>query len=297
MSLRALCSIVVMLLAGPALADTVWLDNGDRLSGEIVLMDGGKLALKTRYAGQVLIDWKDIDTISSDKPLLIKQQGVSGQRSRTLEAAGKGMVRIVDGGSHTVPLASIRQMVPPRPLVEDLVWEGNLDVKLDSKRNDSDKDEWKLKGDTRLRHGAWRHVLAGEVEREKKDGRKVEDNWELDYDLDRFFDEHWFWRGSYSQKHDAIDNLERQSALGTGPGYQFWTTNSGVSTWSPRSVAGNWSGAISRARISPPIRWSGTTSGCSPAPGWSCTAREPCWFPASSGSTTCSTANTACAIA
>lgn len=57
-----------MLLAGPALADTVWLDNGDRLSGEIVLMDGGKLALKTRYAGQVLIDWKDIDTISSDKP-------------------------------------------------------------------------------------------------------------------------------------------------------------------------------------------------------------------------------------
>ncbi|MEG6655432.1 DUF481 domain-containing protein, partial [Pseudomonas aeruginosa] len=219
MSLRALCSIVVMLLAGPVLADTVWLDNGDRLSGEIVLMDGGKLALKTRYAGQVLIDWKDIDTISSDKPLLIKQQGVSGQRSRTLEAAGKGMVRIVDGGSHTVPLASIRQMVPPRPLVEDLVWEGNLDVKLDSKRNDSDKDEWKLKGDTRLRHGAWRHVLAGEVEREKKDGRKVEDNWELDYDLDRFFDEHWFWRGSYSQKHDAIDNLERQSALGTGPGY------------------------------------------------------------------------------
>ncbi|POC68532.1 hypothetical protein, partial [Vibrio vulnificus] len=93
MSLRALCLIVVMLLAGPALADTVWLDNGDRLSGEIVLMDGGKLALKTRYAGQVLIDWKDIDTISSDKPLLIKQQGVSGQRSRTLEAAGKGMVR------------------------------------------------------------------------------------------------------------------------------------------------------------------------------------------------------------
>jgi hypothetical protein len=263
MSLRALCSIVVMLLAGPALADTVWLDNGDRLSGEIVLMDGGKLALKTRYAGQVLIDWKDIDTISSDKPLLIKQQGVSGQRSRTLEAAGKGMVRIVDGGSHTVPLASIRQMVPPRPLVEDLVWEGNLDVKLDSKRNDSDKDEWKLKGDTRLRHGAWRHVLAGAIRRSTM----------------------------RSTTWSARARWEPAPATSSG------TTNSGVSTWSPRSVAGNWSGAISRARISPPIRWSGTTSGCSPGPGWSCTAREPCWFPASSGSTTCSTANTACAIA
>lgn len=42
------------------------------------------------------------------------------------------MVRIVDGGAGAVPLASIRQMVPPRPLVEDLVWEGNLDVKLNA---------------------------------------------------------------------------------------------------------------------------------------------------------------------
>lgn len=297
MSLRALCSIVVMLLAGPALADTVWLDNGDRLSGEIVLMDGGKLALKTRYAGQVLIDWKDIDTISSDKPLLIKQQGVSGQRSRTLEAAGKGMVRIVDGGSHTVPLASIRQMVPPRPLVEDLVWEGNLDVKLDSKRNDSDKDEWKLKGDTRLRHGAWRHVLAGEVERERRTGARsrTTGSWTTTS------------IASSTNTGSGAAAIRRSTMRSTtwsararwepAPATSSGTTNSGVSTWSPRSVAGNWSGAISRARISPPIRWSGTTSGCSPALGWSCTAREPCWFPASSGSTTCSTANTACAIA
>lgn len=40
MSLRALCSIVVMLLAGPALADTVWLDGGDRCPARSVLVDG-----------------------------------------------------------------------------------------------------------------------------------------------------------------------------------------------------------------------------------------------------------------
>lgn len=57
-----------MSLAPSLLADTVWLDNGDRLTGEIPLLDGGKLALQAKYAGQVLIDWQDIDTLSSDKP-------------------------------------------------------------------------------------------------------------------------------------------------------------------------------------------------------------------------------------
>lgn len=135
------------------------------------------------------------------------------------------------------------------------------------------------------------------MEREKKDGRKVEDNWELDYDLDRFFDEHWFWRGSYSQKHDAIDNLERQSALGTGPGYQFWDDELGrfdlvaeISRWQLE-----WRDQPREDFTSYSLEWdykrllAGTRLGC--------TAREPCWFPASSGSTTCSTANTACAIA
>lgn len=42
-------------------ADRVWLNNGDRLSDDI-------LPPRTRYAGQVPTDWKDIDTWRADKP-------------------------------------------------------------------------------------------------------------------------------------------------------------------------------------------------------------------------------------
>ena len=54
--------LFLCMLAWPALADTVWLNNGDRLSGTIILMDGGKLVLDTTYAGRVVIDWKNIQT-------------------------------------------------------------------------------------------------------------------------------------------------------------------------------------------------------------------------------------------
>jgi hypothetical protein len=40
------------------LADTVWLKNGDKLSGKIIPFDGGKLLIQTQYAGAVTIDWK-----------------------------------------------------------------------------------------------------------------------------------------------------------------------------------------------------------------------------------------------
>jgi len=205
----------------------VWLNNGDRLSGEIVLLDGGKLALKTRYAGQVLIAWKDIDTLRSQKPLLIRRQGLDSEHSNQLEAAGKGMVRVINGSVQTVPLASITRLVPPRPVLEDRIWEGNLDAKLDMERNEDEVDEWKLKGNTRIEHGRWRHVLTGELERETKNDKKIDDNWQLEYDLDRFLTDHWFWRVGVEQQEDEFERINRQRIVGTGPGYRFWDTELG----------------------------------------------------------------------
>lgn len=227
MLLRTLLCSLVLVLAAPVLADTVWLNNGDRLSGEIVLLDGGKLALKTKYAGQVLIAWKDIDTLRSDKPLLIRRQGLDSELSNQLEAAGKGMVRVVNGSTQTVPLTTIKRLVPPRPVLQDRLWEGNLDAKLDMERDDNDTDEWKLKGNTRMEHGRWRHLLSGELERKVKNEAKTADNWQLEYDLDRFINDHWFWRVGAEHDEDEFAFFSRQRSLGTGPGYRFWDNELG----------------------------------------------------------------------
>lgn len=222
MLLRTLLIFLLCSLTLPALADTIWLNNGDRLTGEIVLLDGGKLALKTKYAGRVLIDWEDIDTLRSDQPLLVKRSGFEGQHSQHLQAAGTGMVRVVNGQSQTVPLAEIKQLVPPRPLIKDFVWEGNLDAKLELERNQDDTDEYRLKGDSRISHGAWRHVFKGELEHEIKNAQKVEQNWQFDYDLDRFITEQWFVRNSVHEQRDEFESIDRTSSYGIGPGYRFW---------------------------------------------------------------------------
>jgi len=75
--MRALKTIVIVfcVLAWPvamASADEVMLKNGDRLSGDILKMGEGILVLKTTYAGEVKIGWKDIQEITSKAPVKIQ---------------------------------------------------------------------------------------------------------------------------------------------------------------------------------------------------------------------------------
>ena len=49
----------LLIFVAPILhgADTVILDNGDRLTGELQTLEEGKLSFKTDYAGTLSIDW------------------------------------------------------------------------------------------------------------------------------------------------------------------------------------------------------------------------------------------------
>ena len=176
---RLLLAFALCTVAGQLWADMVWLDNGARLSGEIVLLDGGKLSLKTRHAGRVLIDWKHVATLSSEKPRLVRRQGLDSERSPRLVAAEIGTVLVEGEHDQVLPLVDITRLVPPRRHLEDRVWEGNRDAKLDIERNENDVDEWKLKGNMRMEHGRWRRVASGDFEHEKKTASRsqITGNW------------------------------------------------------------------------------------------------------------------------
>lgn len=86
----ALWLTVFLLAATGAPADTVVLNNGDRLTGEIQKLAEGKLFLKTTYAGGVKIDWKMIDRLTTEGPVEVEAQ--SGKRyTGTIQPADGGM--------------------------------------------------------------------------------------------------------------------------------------------------------------------------------------------------------------
>lgn len=231
MRLLSLLPVVLsflFLLAAPALADTVWLKNGDRLSGKIQLFDGGKLLLKTDYAGSVSLDWKQVASLDSDQALLVKLKDGEGERAHGLRRAADGRVELVNGAAKSIELAEVQQILPPRPLVEDWVWSGSADLALEYEKAEKDVEEFDLDFRTKARHGQWRHNLSGEYDREFKDEVKTEDSVGGEYALDRFLDEHWFWQGKFEYERDRVEELAIQRTLGSGPGYQFWDNELGA---------------------------------------------------------------------
>lgn len=226
---RTLLCLALSVAATPVMADTVWLKNGDRLSGKIKFYDGGKLLLETDYGGAIALDWSKIATLESDQELLVKENATAGERAKSLQPAESGKVTLANGDApKTIELASIQQILKPKPLVEDLVWKGNLDAALDYKRAERDTDDYDVSLKTQARHGLWRHRAEADYNREFQDDVVTTDNWGVEYALDRFLTEHWFWQGRLEYKRDMVEELERQRTLGTGPGYQFWDNELGA---------------------------------------------------------------------
>ena len=226
---RTLLCLGLGVAATPLMADTVWMKNGDRLTGTIKVLDGGKLLLETDYGGSIPLDWKKIATLDSDRELLVKENDITGERAKSLQAAEAGKVTLANGDApKTVELASIKQIMKPKPLVEDFMWKGNVDVAMDYKRAESDTDDYDVDLKTQARHGKWRHNATVDYNRELRNDVVSTDNWGTEYALDRFLDEKWFWQGRLEYKRDKIEDLERQRTIGTGPGYQFWDNELGA---------------------------------------------------------------------
>lgn len=226
---RTLFCLAVSSTPALALADTIWMKNGDKLTGTIRAFDGGKLVLETKYAGVVPLEWNDVKTLQSDQPLLVKQDQYSGDISKSLTAADEGKVTLTNGDApKTVELASIQQILKPKPVLTDLVWKGSVDAALDFQRAENDTDDYNLAFKTEARHGRWRHNAKGEYNRETQDSVTNTNNWSAEYAIDRFLTDQWFWQGRLTYKRDHIEDLTRQRTVGTGPGYQFWDDELGA---------------------------------------------------------------------
>jgi len=111
----ALAMLVLLFAATAASArdktDVVTLANGDRLTGEIIQLDHGKLELKTDALGTVYIEWPKIAGVSS--PVVFMVEHLGGQIEYGTLAGGNGHLTVSDEArSADLPLADVARLGP-----------------------------------------------------------------------------------------------------------------------------------------------------------------------------------------
>jgi len=72
--MRAFRGIVAVFLLSAVVAadDEVKLKNGDRLTGKVTSLAGGKLVLETTHSGPLKIDWAQVVSVKTDNPVKVR---------------------------------------------------------------------------------------------------------------------------------------------------------------------------------------------------------------------------------
>ncbi len=222
MDARMGCWLLLTLVSGAG-ADTLWLTNGDRLTGQITTLHDGKLGLATKYAGTLQIKWPEVQRIESQAPLLIEL--ASGQNP---PPKGASLVEFKSPQQQrTLVQAQIQGIEQPAHFSPEYSWSGNLDLSLDIERDEDASDNLRLKSDNEFLKGYWRDNLEGSWETRKTNGVRDRLNYKLTNSLDYFWNSYWFWRGETSFQRDFQSDLYQESKYGSGPGYRFYDNKSG----------------------------------------------------------------------
>ena len=245
MSKRILWLVALAVFAVPAVvrADEVIFTNGDRLTGTIKSIDGGKLKIDTKVAGVVSVDMKDVQTFSTDTPVQMRlkdktvlRQPVAAQGApATQPTTGPAQVAV---GERTVPVSDIKRVQAKQ------AWTGSVLVNGNLARGNTHSEDLGIAADATLGRDDEFHDDRFSLTAAYNYGRQTvggvtttsADNWYGQAKYDKFFTEKWYGYGVIRYDHDRLAFLNYRLAPGVGVGYQWvesadhnFSTEAGVS--------------------------------------------------------------------
>lgn len=210
------------LASSSALADTVSLANGDRLSGTVVRLDAAALWLETPYAGKLKLPWKDVTRIETDAPVRVLLDDGTTLDGHLL-ADDDGQLRVRIGSlAETAPLAleRVAAINPPRR-PDRTVLSGRASVGGSFASGNTEAETLHLDGELVARNPSQRVTLDGEANKAAQDGVDTASNARVGLKVDYFLKDRAYVYASTRFDHDGQADLDLRSTLGVGAGRQF----------------------------------------------------------------------------
>jgi putative salt-induced outer membrane protein YdiY len=217
----SLLGAVLLLATGVAQADEVRLKNGDRLSGTVLEMTGGKLVLKTSYAGKIKIDWSQVTGLTTDKPLCVQGQGGKISQGQALSAGGGELKLSQDGKAQVLALSQVKAINPEDK--DPFKITGSISLGMNSTRGNTNKYDQSLLGQAVATWKTINRATAGfESYYAEKSNHDTDDNSLAYLEYNRFMSKDWYWLANLRWEQDRFKDLQFRGITGAGIGYQVW---------------------------------------------------------------------------
>ena len=226
--LRIRWSLVAVAIAflglQPVLADEVIMHNGDRLTGEVIRQDEGRLKLKTAYAGTLSIEWEQVSEVRLDeaREVLLDDETVLAVTAVSRHHGRLTLQQDPPTKPMTVDEARVKAIEPePWELGKGHKLSGRASFALKSERGNTHKNEidFDFQLDYRRR---WHRLQSwGQLEYDTESGQKTTDKWTLDNNYRRLFDSPWYGSAWLFFRHDRSQDLRLRFLVGPALGYTF----------------------------------------------------------------------------
>lgn len=227
MTPRIFCSFIAItslaLTAINVSADVVIMKNGDRLTGEIVRLQGNSLHLKTAYVeDELLLPWPKVAGIESDAPVTVKFGSGEIVKGRLLPAEEEGFFSIsgdmITGGE--IRMSNV-QAINPLP-VPSTAFDGSITLGGNRQSGNTDRNALSAAVDAVIKGSKHRFTLGLLTNYAKEDDQITERNTfgRLKYDF--FFTKQVYGYLNSELLYDRFKDLNLRTVIGPGVGYQVW---------------------------------------------------------------------------
>ncbi|MGE0625626.1 MAG: YdiY family protein [Pseudomonadales bacterium] len=227
---RTLLLAVLLSAAAATQAGVLNLTNGDRLTGEIDSITGGRLILNTEFAGTIGVKLETVKNFESDKTFEIRMEDGTKSRGQFVVTSDAQQFRAEDGALADLNLATLKAAGENNLGITDLGsdWETRFDAGITASTGNSDTSAQNYLLESILTRSRSDHTLNFTYNTQEDDNVKTKDNLQAGYRYRRFFGERWYGLGNVGYQEDEFKGIDYRWTLGAGAGYQFWDNSQGA---------------------------------------------------------------------
>jgi putative salt-induced outer membrane protein YdiY len=225
---RWLRLFALLFFATSAHAGVLVLSNGDRISGELIVISDGQMHWQSDMAGEITVPQENVLTIEA-RDLFEVEIDTRRQLSECQLQVRGDQTQLLNCKEGEAPLDSWKRVskVSARPLIKRDLWRNTGYVSASAKDSAGNTDEQDLALDLKMsaRRGSIRHSVAAAYNTQTQSDLKTSDDRKAEYQYDHFVSDKWYLNGLLSWERNVFQDLESRRLVAGGLGYQFFDTD------------------------------------------------------------------------
>ena len=201
-------SILIYLTGNSIIADTMIVENGDALTGELIGLSGKVVTFKTDYAGTLYISQRKVESLATEATFTIIY--VDGSRE------ARALSRTLD-----VEKLDIVRTAVTSPLVINSSWKSQLTISLAGTSGNNQSQNLSMFGESALLRPKSEQMLNVAQTRERTDQLTTTNLLDMKYNFRWLRENQWYNTMSVDYSYDPLKDITWRSVLGFGGGIKF----------------------------------------------------------------------------